>query len=121
MLSELLEYFDTIVKEYSIPVPENIQEIYQKLKASKEKSLFTENGLNILEYLQTREVRDTMSSKDIAEAMQISSRSVSGAIRKLVTDLYVEKVGQNPVMYRLTQKGNEFNIENYKESLNKGE
>ena len=35
----------------------------------------------------------------------VSSRTISGAIRKLVTDGYVEKVGQEPVIYALTEKG----------------
>ena len=44
-------------------------------------------------------------AKDIAEGLFISSRGVSGAMRKLVTDGYVEKVGQDPVIYSLTEKG----------------
>jgi hypothetical protein len=35
---------------------------------------------------------------------------VSGAMRKLVTDEFVEKVGQDPVIYTLTQKGKEIEI-----------
>ena len=44
-------------------------------------------------------------AKDVAEGLFISSRAVSGAMRKLVTDGYVEKVGQDPVVYTLTEKG----------------
>ena len=44
-------------------------------------------------------------AKDIGEGLFISSRAVSGAIRKLVTDGYVEKIGQEPVVYALTEKG----------------
>ena len=35
----------------------------------------------------------------------MSSRTVSGAMRKLVTDGFVEKIGQDPVMYTLTEQG----------------
>jgi DNA-binding HxlR family transcriptional regulator len=35
----------------------------------------------------------------------MSARSVSGSMRKLVTEQYVEKVGQNPVTYKLTDLG----------------
>jgi predicted transcriptional regulator len=52
-----------------------------------------------------------MKAKEIAEGMFISSRAVSGAMRKLVTDGFVEKVGQDPVMYILTEKGKNINIE----------
>ena len=31
-------------------------------------------------------------------------------MRKLVTDGYVEKVGQDPVIYKLTEKGQEIEI-----------
>ena len=46
-------------------------------------------------------------AKDIADAMEISSKTVSGAMRKLVTDGYVEKTGKNPVIYNITLKGKE--------------
>jgi predicted transcriptional regulator len=43
--------------------------------------------------------------------MFVSSRAVSGAMRKLVTDGFVEKVGQDPVMYALTDAGRNVKIE----------
>jgi predicted transcriptional regulator len=50
-------------------------------------------------------------AKDIAEGLFISSRAVSGAIRKLVTDGYVEKVGQDPVIYSITEEGKNIKFE----------
>ena len=50
-------------------------------------------------------------AKDIGEGLFISSRAVSGAIRKLVADGYVEKIGQDPVVYSLTEKGKTITIE----------
>ena len=35
----------------------------------------------------------------------MSARSVSGSMRKLVTEQYVEKAGTNPVTYKLTENG----------------
>ena len=52
-----------------------------------------------------------MKAKEIAEGMFISSRAVSGAMRKLVTDGFVEKVGQDPVIYSITEKGKNIKIE----------
>ena len=49
-------------------------------------------------------------SRDIAEGLFIASRAVSGAMRKLVTDGYVEKVGQDPVVYTLTELGKNIEI-----------
>ena len=38
----------------------------------------------------------------------MNSKSVSGTMRKLVSDGYFSKSGSNPVMYSLTDKGKEF-------------
>lgn len=77
-----------------------------------EKPTFTDNGKLIMKYLQELpEGAPMMKAKEIAEGMFISSRAVSGAMRKLVTDGFVEKVGQDPVMYSLTEKGKNYNIE----------
>lgn len=72
----------------------------------EKRELFTENGRAILAYLQTAE-KEMHKAKDIADAMEISSKTVSGAMRKLVNDGYVEKTGKNPVIYSITSKGKE--------------
>jgi DNA-binding MarR family transcriptional regulator len=84
-----------------------------KGKPEAEKPLFTDNGKLILKYLQ-EEAEDTsqmFKAKDIAEGLFISSRAVSGAIRKLVTDGFVDKVGADPVVYSITEKGKNIKIE----------
>ena len=87
------------------------------LKSSQEnyveKPAFTETGLQVLEFLQTTDIV-SMKAKDIAEAMVLPSRTVSGAMRKLVNDGYIEKFGQNPVIYALTKKGKEINLKEFK-------
>jgi len=96
------------------PMPDNLTEYWEKFKGatgSGEKPVFTDNGKQILAYLQSHPETTTWKSKDIAEGMFISSRTVSGAIRKLVTDGFVEKVGQDPVIYSITEKGKEINID----------
>ena len=54
---------------------------------------------------------NTWKSKDIAEGLFISSRSVSGSIRKLVNDGFVEKVGQDPTIYSITEQGKNIKID----------
>ena len=77
-----------------------------------EKPTFTDNGKLIMKYLQDLpEDAPMMKAREIAEGLFISSRAVSGAMRKLVTDGFVEKVGQDPVMYALTEKGRNIEIE----------
>lgn len=70
-----------------------------------EKPLFTENGKIILTFLQSNQDNNMWKARDIAESLGVSSRMVSGAARKLVTDGYIEKMGQEPVLYALTEKG----------------
>lgn len=79
-------------------------------EAVKDKPMFTENGKNILRYMQENDIKLT-KSKDIAEGMGIASRSVTGAIKKLVTDGFVEKFGESPILYSITEKGKEIKIE----------
>ena len=45
---------------------------------------------------------------DALSGATITSRAVTGAIRKLVTDGYVEKIEGNPSTYTLTNKGIDF-------------
>lgn len=118
---KFLEYFDYLVANCKEPVelPGEVREFYDFLKqenASEVKSLFTETGIQILEYLQNIKGKN-LKAKDIADGMGVSSRKITGAIRKLVTDGFVEKFGKDPVIYSLTNKGQEFNIQDYKERL----
>ena len=64
----------------------------------------TESGEKVLTWmLENEKTHSNMfSAKTIGEGLFTSSRMVSGAMRKLVTDGYVEKTGQNPVSYSLT-------------------
>ena len=74
---------------------------------------FTENGKLVLGYMQINKntYNNLFKAKDIGEGLGISSRTASGAARKLVTDGYIEKVGKDPVVYSLTQKGIEATFE----------
>lgn len=48
----------------------------------------------------------------IGESLGVGSRSVSGSMRKLVTDGYVEKSGSNPTVYKITNKGINYTFDN---------
>lgn len=86
--------------------PKGAREYWNLFIQEKEKPEFTDNGKLILKYLQeTDSTQHEQRAKEIGEGLFISSRRVSGAIRKLVTDGYVEKVSQDPVVYALTEKG----------------
>lgn len=84
-----------------------------KTQKTKTRSVeITENGKAILEYMQgaIEEFDNNFLSKEIAEGLFTSSRSVSGAMRKLVTDGFVEKSEDSPIIYNLSEKGKDFKI-----------
>ena len=68
---------------------------------------FTDKGIQILKYLQENyeQYNNVFKAKDIGEAIGLTRRTVSGSIRKLVTDGYVDKIGTNPVCYSITDLG----------------
>jgi DNA-binding MarR family transcriptional regulator len=92
----------------------------ETLKATpeKEKAPFTENGARVLIWMQENhnQYNNILKAKEIAEGMfaingtPITSRTVSGAIRKLITDGYVSKTAGTPVCYSLTDLGKEVEV-----------
>jgi len=80
----------------------------------KNSGVMTENGKKLLSWMQ--ENVDTMSnlftSKEAAEALFTSGRSIAGSMRKLVNDGYVEKIGKDPVQYSLTEAGKNYQFDN---------
>lgn len=103
-ISEVNSMIDTLGYEWQ---SENAKAYWEAFIAVKEeeKPEFTDNGKLILKYMQEHSEVSNFKAKDIGEGLFVSSRTVSGAIRKLVTDGYVEKIGQDPVIYTLTEKG----------------
>lgn len=75
--------------------------------SSAKKAKFTDNGKLILQYMRDNidETQNMFKARVVAEGIFISSRSVSGSMRKLVTDGYVEKIGADPIIYSLTENG----------------
>jgi hypothetical protein len=88
---------------------------FEQLKAipEKEKAPFTENGAKVLIWMQENyaSYNNILKAKEIAEGMftingtPITSRTVSGSLRKLITDGYVTKIAGSPVCYSLSDKG----------------
>ncbi len=79
-------------------------------KADKPK--FTDNGKLILQFMKDNQnnTQNMFKAREIAEGIFISSKSVGGSMRKLVTDGYVEKMGADPIIYALTDAGVEVDI-----------
>ena len=104
---EFIKYVEDLIDGNHYEMSENVRLYWEafKGKVEEDKPLFTDNGKLILQYLQDNQSTPMWKAKDIAEGMFVSSRTVSGAMRKLVSDGYVEKVGQDPVIHSLTEKG----------------
>ena len=107
-LNALMEVAPDVANEL---MTENVKAYIDALTDKKaEKPALTDNGKMVLKYLQNAPA-GIYKAKDIAEGLFVASRNVSGAMRKLVTDGFVEKVGETPVLYSITEKGKEFKIE----------
>ena len=78
-----------------------------KLEVPKKSVEITENGAKILKFMQENwEKRNNIfKASEIAEGLFTSGKSVSGSMRKLVADGYTEKLGKDPVVYAITEKG----------------
>ena len=109
---EFINFVSDYMNEMKNDMPENVSLYWEAFcgKDDVEKPMFTDNGKVILQYLQNNADTPMWKARDIAEGLFISSRAVSGAMRKLVTDGFVEKVGQDPVVYAITEAGKNIEI-----------
>lgn len=109
---EFINFIDELMEAAPQIIPSEDVKSYLEVFRGKEmnKPEFTENGRLILKHLQDNPKQIMWKAKDVGEGLFISSRAVSGAMRKLVTDGYVEKVGQDPVIYTITDKGKEVDL-----------
>lgn len=104
-LNALMEAAPEVVEA---KMTDSIKAYIEALNEEKVKPIMTERGAEILKFLQEHSETEAWKSKDIAEQMGLNSRSVSGGIRKLVTDGFVDKVGSEPCIYIITEKGKNF-------------
>ena len=109
---EFINFVKDYMDEMKGDMPENVSLYWEAFcgKDEVEKPMFTDNGKLILQYLKDNLSTPMWKARDIAEGLFIGSRAVSGAMRKLVTDGFVEKVGQDPVVYAITEKGKNIEI-----------
>jgi DNA-binding MarR family transcriptional regulator len=113
MKQEFIEYLNALMAAAPhIEASENVKAYIEALQETKtEKPVITDNGKMILKFLQDNTDRTMYKARDIADDLGISSRGVSGSLRKLVSDGFVEKVGESPAIYMITEKGKNFIIE----------
>jgi len=111
---KMVEYLLTPNDIHEMYNEEQALAYFESLKLIKEtqKVEVTENGKNIILFMQSNEeVKSNLFyAKDIAEGMFVSSKVISGAMRKLVTDGYVEKMTESPIVYAITDKGRQLSF-----------
>lgn len=95
--------------------PEEL-DFFEELKEKQReisKNMFTENGKKILKCMKdyNEKYSNVFNSKQLGELLFMPPRSVSGAMKKLLNDGYVEKKATNPVSYSLTSLGEETQID----------
>ena len=79
----------------------------------KNSSVITEKGAAILRFLQTQPSTNyAFTAKMIAEELNMNTRSISGTMRKLLNDGYVEKLTTlTPITYQITPAGLAFDLD----------
>lgn len=100
-----IETVEALFEAYPLSVPTEALDFfndYKKAKSGNAKK-FTEKGIAVLTAM--REVDDWTTAKSLGEGIGVSGRSVSGTMKKLVSDGYVEKREGNPTSYRITELG----------------
>jgi len=112
---EFIQEIGDLIDNEDIQLSAEALEYFEELKSKKTKSgEMTENGKKILDFIQRNydKYNNILKAKDIGEGLGISGRSVSGSIRKLISDGFVEKVGKEPVSYGITDLGKTYQIDN---------
>ena len=111
---DFIQEIGDMIDNEDIQLSQAALEYFEELRNKKASSgEMTENGKKILMFIQEKhsEYNNVLKAKDIAEGLGISGRSVSGSIRKLITDGYVEKIGKDPVSYGITDLGKTYQFD----------
>lgn len=109
-----IENVTEVIATYPEMFADEAIEFFESFKVGRTPAgQLTETGAKVLAFMQENEetYNNVFKSKDIGEGIFMSGRSVSGSMRKLMTDGYVEKVGTNPVCYSLTDEGKSYQID----------
>ena len=104
------EYRDVIADGYDADATPAFEYFEDFKKAKSPTQGLTQAGKNVLFWMQEHkdEYDNLMTCKVIGEGLFISGRSVSGTMRKLISDEYVTKNASSPIQYSLTEKGENY-------------
>lgn len=102
----LKEFLESL-QEYSKNFNEDQMRFYSTALMVAEQRKLTDKGILILRFMQgnMENYSNLFKAQDIGCFINLAPRSVSGAMKKLITDGYISKQGQNPIYYQLTDLG----------------
>lgn len=102
-------------------VEQEVREYFEKFKEAKPKKeapLITEKGVEIICYMRAEKDHydNAFTAKTIGEGLNVSGRSISGSMRKLVTNGFVTKEKNEDVyVYSITPEGEALDVTIVKE------
>lgn len=85
--------------------------LFKEGKCENSKDM-TENGAKVLHFMQEKyeSFNNIFTAQNIGEGLFMAPRSISGTMRKLITNGYVEKIGSKPTSYALTNNGKDYSF-----------
>lgn len=106
-----IDTVEELFKAYPMSVPTEALDFFEDYKKGRSGSNkpFTEKGIAVLKAM--REVDDWITAKTLGERMDVSGRSVSSTMKKLINDGYVEKKAGSPASYKITETGKTCNLD----------
>lgn len=111
---KFIEEIDDIIKN-GLTLSEDAMIFFEAMKQTEDetKPILTDKGKEILKYLQDNidTLKNSFTSKMVGEGMGIPSKSISGSMRSLASKGFIEKLGDKPVIYSLTDEGKNFNVD----------
>lgn len=98
------------IKNGSLILSADALEYWNEIQAPV--SEVTENGAKILKWMQenVESTENIFSAVIIGNGIFASSRQVTGSMNGLVNKGFVSKKGKAPVIYSLTEKGKDFDL-----------
>lgn len=109
---KFIEEVENLLITPGVKLSAEAERFFEAFKSGGEKTpvIITENGKKILTYLanNSESCDNIFPTKSIAEGLSVSGKSVSGSMKKLITEGFVEKVRETPVAYSITEKGINF-------------
>ena len=99
---EIIKDFDSIRKEFECIIICGSENLETNITKN-----ITEKGMLILKYMASNKdlYNNVFTSQLIGAGMQLTGRSVSGSMRKLVSEGYVNKLDAKPIAYQITEQG----------------